>query len=318
MAVKISDTCSEIIPLELNIDLELIEGSIEPYKPMNFQILKLDEDLYLILVRCINYATENSKEFNIFSPDGHFRSINYIGLTGKDMKFKNSPILINDMNRERIPVSCHGFEDCRLFEYNDNIMFSCTLWDLLSYKNGIIAEVNLGPKTKVIDYINKGGNLTVEYIKYLPSPHYHIIEKNWLPFIYDDEIVYIYSYNPYILICNNHIIVNIKTPNIMSNFRGSARPIDFEMNDIQGYILLVHEAEDSDNGRKYYHRLVWTENLLNLKNIKISKKFYFEAEGVEFCSSISYDDNILYMATSIKDKNPKVFTIDTRDLVKIF
>ena len=73
-------------------------------------------------------------------------------------------------------------------------------------------------------------------------------EKNWLPFVKNNELYAIYGYDPLIILKINRetgdceTVLNEEPDHDFSKFRGSAAPIAFD----DGYLILVHEVVMKD------------------------------------------------------------------------
>jgi hypothetical protein len=133
------------------------------------------------------------------------------------------------------------------------------------------------------------------------------IEKNWLPFMLNDEKAYICSWHPlkiYKIINNKLIEIVNKTFNVnLELCRGSAPPITYNF----GYLCVVHNVHYNEP-RKYYHRFIWLDNTFT--KIKVSHPFYIVAPGIEYTLSICTNDTYLLMTYSFRDSSSRILFID--------
>jgi hypothetical protein len=155
-------------------------------------------------------------------------------------------------------------------------------------------------------------------------------EKNWLPFIYDNMIHFIYGYPNirYIdleketikedlgfletkLKCENKNEINL------DRFRGSGGPIKFVHNKIAGYLTIVHEVSwCDDNSRIYTHRFVFFGPKFEITHISLP--WYFENHGLEFCRSMAIADSETILITcGLSDNEAWIYSIDIKT-IKLF
>ena len=89
-----------------------------------------------------------------------------------------------------------------------------------------------------------------------------------------------------------------------THFRGSAAPIAFD----NGYLMLVHEVVlKEDYSRCYLHRFLFLDE--KLRTTKLSKPFFFDHQGVEYCCSMTLDHSgkQLVLAIGLEDREAHLY-----------
>lgn len=174
----------------------------------------------------------------------------------------------------------------------------------------------------------------------IPKSFNYCKEKNWLPFVLDDQLLIINFYAPFtILKLDAHTgnwtfflqerfdYLDLEHDNILyksqltlpynhcSELRGSAAPIIFD----DGYLMMVHKVgflnrSDGTVHKDYFHQLLYFDNQFHLK--KASKFFVFKKMGIEFCSAMTIDHtgNSIIFSLGIDDREAWLCIIDIREI----
>jgi len=282
----------------IHIDLPFIQmGSEERYHPMNPSIIKT-ENGYTLICRAVNYTQKGAKTFSTTDSTGVFRTRNFLIDFDKEFRLSEQHEIIENLPRMRFPAfNVEGLEDCRLFKFKDNLCFTCTTCDTNPTGDRQISLCLLDKKLK-------GNEIHVENLVPLKGPDPSRCEKNWLPFIQNDELFVVYSYDPFVIYKPNpdtgecEVLYYRKPHHNFSSFRGSAAPILFD----DGYLILVHEVcLLPEYYRCYLHRFLYLDRDFNI--VSHSKPFTFMHQGVEYCCSMTIDHsgNQLILPIGIED-----------------
>lgn len=290
----------------IEIDLPLITwSSDERYHPMNPSILKT-ENGYEVICRSVNYTQRGAKEFETIDPSGYFNTRNFLVDYTPEFQVLFQNEIVEDLVRDRLPsINVLGLEDPRIFEYQGSSWFTCTTRD--NTPDGV-------PKISVCKI---GSNGHVEKMILLQGPDPYRCEKNWLPFVKDNEVHVIYSYDPFIIYqvdmetgeCK--LDLSYEPTHDYSQFRGSAGPIPFD----GGYLVLIHEVTHfPDQSRCYLHRFLHLDHRFFIK--RVSKPFTFLHQGVEFCGSmtLNHEGTHLILAIGIEDNKAYLCTVDLKTI----
>lgn len=296
----------------IEIDLPLIrEGFASHYNPMNPSILKTETG-YDLICRTVNYMqirAEHFQSLDLFDPTNTAKTRNFLVRYDKNFQKLSSREIVEELPRMRLKSrNIEGLEDCRLFSFQNSLWFLCTTLDTNATGQPQMSLCKLS-KEQI------GSTIQVEQLIPLSGPDPNRCEKNWLPFVKDDELHIIYSYDPFIIYkpdlreAPNKIsyeIISKKTPEAydFSRFSGSAPPIKFD----EGFLLLVHETVYDDH-RNYLHRFVFLDRDLNIE--KISKPFTFLHKGIEYCCGMAIDHSgkNLLMGVGIEDREAYLCTV---------
>jgi hypothetical protein len=271
----------------------------EQYNPSSSSILKY-KDGYLINVRHTNYKLING---NYIKSNNNIVTINGLLYADKELNIISDMIVFNNLYNNKPNSYVLGFEDIRLFEFNNKIYFIATQneYSLDGMNKMVVGEYNIEKQT----YLN---------FNLIKSPENNICEKNWLPIVnINNEVVYIYNWYPLQLgkiNDNNELIIYKKydVPLIFSLFRGSASPVYDEDNKI--YYTLTHSVlfpDENISNRQYFHTIIILD--INLKPIKYSIPFYFKKFNIEYCLGLTINKDIISFIFSQNDSNPSLISI---------
>ncbi len=293
-------------PIEIEFPL-IQEGFSERYHPMNPSIVKTDSG-YQVICRTVNYTQMGAKIFNTIDITGVFKTRNFLVETDPDFHFLSQKEIVENIQIERLPpCNVVGLEDCRIFEYQNSLWFTCTTFD-----TNIVSGRPQVSLCKLADE-RPGPFAEVEEMVPLLGPDPYRCEKNWLPFVWNGELFTIYSYDPFTIlkpdietgVCETaHLVAN---KHDFSSFRGSAGPIEFD----SGYLILVHEAvHHLDYSRAYLHRFLYLDENFVIR--KITLPFTYLHQGIEFCNSMTIDHSgeKLIMAVGIEDGEAYLCSVD--------
>jgi tetratricopeptide (TPR) repeat protein len=284
--------------IPIYIDSPLIqEGFEERYHPMNPSIYTTKEG-FQVICRAVNYTQMGAKTFNTIDKTGIFRTKNFLLRYDPQFNLLSQREIIENLDRKRYRAfNIEGLDDCRLFEFQNQLWFTCTTNDTNPTGNFQISLCKLANP----DINHK---IFVEKLVPLLGPDAYRCEKNWLPFIHEGQIYTVYSYDPFIVYCIDpetgkcETKIHAASELDLSRFRGSAPPIPWE----DGYLLLVHEVILQPNyERIYIHRFLFLNRQLALK--ELSDPFYFLHQGIEFCCGMQVDhtDQNLILTIGIED-----------------
>lgn len=265
------------------------------YNPLNPSILKTKEGFWLSC-RTINYTSKGAIERKMIDPTKEKLEMdnkNYLLQYDKNFTFlSQSEILDHNPLTER-SGEMKGLEDLRIFIYNNGLHGTASM-----LFNGVsIMTLNqFGDRT--IE-----GTVPLESTTLLQGLNPQKNEKNWLPFIREDVLLFIYAYDPLTIYKldkqsgNLHTVVSKKQKRNFSHFHGSAGPISFD----DGYLIIVHEAIKR-NEYCYIHRFIYLDKEYNIT--KISLPFTYKHQGIECCCGMTIDHagKDIIMTVGIEDK----------------
>jgi tetratricopeptide (TPR) repeat protein/predicted GH43/DUF377 family glycosyl hydrolase len=299
---------------EVTIDLPLLkEGDPKGgrYRPMNPSISPI-KDGYLMIYRTVNYDQEKAQSFIPQDGTNKIRTRNFLVRLDPELKVVSQQEIIENIDRPKVETSVLGMEDGRLFQYQDRLWFTCTTLDTNPEHKTQITLCRLA-----FDSDDKGRR-PVDLFLPLKGPDPTRNEKNWLPFIHQDQIAILYSSDPTIIYTPNletgecKIMKQQETPFDGYRFRGSASPIKFD----DGYLYVIHEVLFREQ-RYYCHRFVWMTSDFIIK--KASLPFYLLNKGVEFCCGVCLDptETNLLMTMGVEDRQAFIVKVDVSVIKKM-
>jgi hypothetical protein len=81
-------------------------------------------------------------------------------------------------------------------------------------------------------------------------------------------------------------IIKTLDSKLPKNIRGSSVPV--KMNDIDGYVCIVHYCEHGQQGLEYYHMLVKLNS--DFEPIQSSNPYYFNKIGIQYCIGFTIEE----------------------------
>lgn len=249
------------------------------------------DGLFYVFTRMINYKINKNGEYIIYGEK--CISLYDVSIYNQNMKLISKKELNVD-HYKKYPSNVLGVEDIRI--YNNNKIF------FISYE---VTEKNT-PAVCCGKFLHSTNMLTD--IKHLSISN--ISEKNWLPFVVNDETHFIYSILPLKIykIKNDEIklcVDNFKSIMNFTSLRGSSPPILYN----NGLIFVAHQVCDrtSRKCKLYLHRFVWLSKDYNV--IKIGKLFYFHELGVEYNTTLIDTGNEFILSYSHMDSSSYIIKV---------
>jgi tetratricopeptide (TPR) repeat protein len=300
---------ADYLPIQIQLPL-IQEGFEEQYHPMNPTLQKNNQG-FQVICRAVNYTQMGAKMFNTIDKSGIFRTKNFLINYDRQFHLLSQHEIIENLPRKRYRAfNIEGLDDCRLFEFQNQLWFTCTTNDTNPTGNFQISLCKLADQSA--DH-----RILVEKLVPLLGPDPYRCEKNWLPFVHEGQIHVIYSYDPFLIYridpetgkCETKL--HTHTGLDLSRFRGSAPPIPWG----DGYLLLIHEVVFQENEeRMYLHRFLFLDQQFALKSL--SDPFYFLHKGIEFCCGMQIDhtDQNLILTIGVEDHDAYFCRVPLRTL----
>jgi len=265
--LKICSNKEDIIPVEINT-LDNFTN-IDNFRTFNPSIFQLDIDGQISHIYTYRTAIGGS----IINLTRLIYLLNNNRFCYSTIKMQYNKCLIEiDIPKPIRDIYHRGFEDARSVVLNDYLYLICSTLDPEYKKNSMwILHIRLD-QLKFGLHHTESINTTImpeKCVKITPSLVHLQPQKNWTPFIYNNELHLIYSFNPFrIFKINPHTGSYIETTNkvystLSNNIRGGSNAILFGDNT---YLTVVHYRF----GLIYTHQFI----LFNLDGIiSISPEF---------------------------------------------
>jgi len=210
-----------------------------------------------------------------------------------------------------------GVEDIRLFvDRSGELRFIGTT---IEYSNAEMNRMIVGKYS--IEGNPTRNTVVLREAEIVEPPRESYIEKNWIPFVGDNE-TYMYQWNGLEMgtINQGKLVLDNgagrdTTYWMFSKFRGST-VFSREIVDGKEYLVgLVHYSEDH-GPRHYYHALVWME-VDTYHPVWVSQVFCFEKLTIEFCIGMKVMPASYVFWISRFDRDPAMFVADKQEFHKI-
>jgi predicted GH43/DUF377 family glycosyl hydrolase len=277
----------------------------KPFNPTNPSITNYNGELWMIQ-RTVSYRITDAGTYDM---QGFHNLVtrNYILKLDENLNVLSSQEILAPIDWPA-PADDRfiGFEDCRLFSWQGQLYCSGTLWELNSdgYCDIVVAR---------IDGIGTDKCRFADYTVVRPSFGNRQLEKNWMPFVIDEKLYFVYSCYPVKITDINGTLVSNTTPSIASDaFKGGGQLLYFN----GGWLAIIHESHDMyDSKRRYTHRFVWFDCYGNLK--KISPRFYFKDVCIEFAAGMAMhpDGNRVVISFGMHDSESWLATVTMNDIM---
>ena len=257
----------------------------------------------VINLRAVNYSINEKGGYIIRDPNNHVMTRNFLLPFNGHTVGTEGVELIDHSGCPLYPKDILGMEDIRLFGDHE---FFCTY-----------LEVN-DSRTPQMCYGRYHDDGTVYQITPMQIKQPLDCEKNWLPFLIDNEIHFIYSFHPFKLYRLDRttgkitlVKDTILSDHYLSDFRGSAPPIRYR----NQWLCTIHQYWHN-SPRKYFHRFVLLDD--QFTTLKYSKIWYFESPNIEYTLSLAHSPEGLLIPYSIRDNSSKIGVLSYETLDKMF
>jgi tetratricopeptide (TPR) repeat protein len=245
-------------------------------------------DGFSMVVRSANYLNPRRK----LKDRSLWSNVNYLVELDTDLAVV-SVDRIDDQLEEvrRYSADRTGFMDCRLIQVDGRWHASATSRELDS--TGL---------WKMVLLELQGSEATSARLLSGPDPDRD--EKNWMPFVRDEKLHFVYSCSPMVVYRCDHRtgrltqVTQSQSPTFASAFRGSSQGLPL---DDGGYLFVIHERyQQPDGDRSYLHRFIRIGDDLRLN--AVSRPFKFTDEVREFCAGAAIRGNELVLSFGQKNQ----------------
>lgn len=254
------------------------------YYPSSSSIITRDGG-YLVNMRTVNYSIDRDGGCVSVSDDPRIHTRNFLLKLDINFNVKEKNEIIDNTGAGKYGGQVIGLEDLRLFGTDS---FFCTCLDT-NEKN--TPQICLGT------YDNEG---TVTRLLPLKMGKEIKCEKNWIPFIKDNRVYFIYRYSPFTMYLLNtetgehELVREMDLIDGSYDFRGSTNLLPYK----NGYLAIVHQVYYA-SPRKYFHRFIWLNE--DFTAMKYGKLWFFESRDIEYTVGLCNDDKGLIIPYSLRD-----------------
>lgn len=248
--------------------------------------IAVDGDGFRMIVRSENVRFARG---NVRFDERIHRNVSYLVKLDRSLAIHSVERIDEDPDGfQRHDAHITGFMDLRLISLNGAWLASGSSWQLSPGRDSSeLALLNLD-------------NARVTHIQRLGGPDPSRREKNWMPFVHDGVLHYVYACWPLVIYrFDPHTgvtqVAESETPPVASQFRGSSQGIPL---DDGGYLFVVHEMYHQAKRRSYVHRFIRIGADLRLGGI--SRPFTFTDEVREFCCGAARQGSELVLSFGVR------------------
>lgn len=272
----------------------------EPYAPTNPSIAA-DGDGLRAVVRKVNYRIADGGRYEFPPGDRFIRTRNSFASLDRAGRVLSSVEMVDRAASTRFPSTVLGFEDCRLVRWRAAWWCTATVRDRSPDGRCEIALLR----------IDEDGAIAA--VEVLRSYGAQFQQKNWLPFVREGRLFFIYGTDPTIVLeyRGEGDLVEASTafsPLALDHLRGGAAPV--RVGDEWLYLAHSVEVEGAAARRTYLHSFVRLSNDFSV--VAVSEPFYFESRGVEFAAGLAVDEATrrVWVSYGVADRIAKLSTFD--------
>jgi hypothetical protein len=183
-------------------------------------------------------------------------------------------------------------EDLRLFSMKGQLYASA------SFHQGTYTDIRQG--VVVLD----GPKVAAFTLQ--PSPR---AEKNWMPSVLDDELRFVYSVEPLVVLRPGD---DVPVKHANGYVRGSSQLVPYG----EGRLLaVVHDVYQDQARIVYVHRFAVFD--ANLTTVAFGAPWYFDDMGIEFCAGAAWWQDRLVLSYGWKDRGARLASLDARQLAPL-
>ena len=279
-------TLSELAPATRLGELVL---EVEPAWPQFNPSIAVDGDGFRAIVRTANYRLDSEGGYVMLDGGRDVRTLNYMVELDDALSVRSvEPIDDRTAEPPRLAARVLGYEDCRLIRVGDGWLASATVRDRNERALCEIALLQLDAAA-------------ISRVTVLPARHPDRHEKNWMPFVVGEELHFVYTVGPTVVLRCDPSTGRLETvaehaaPEAAAMLRGGSQGVAVE----GGPLFATHEASD-DGRRAYVHRFVLLDAAFRVA--AISPPFRFTGEDVEFCAGLARSGERLVLTYGIGDR----------------
>ncbi len=279
---------SETVAIELDAD--------PPWRPLNPSIVA-DGKGFRVLVRAVNYERGSDGSYAIDDLEGVIRTRNFVVHHDEyGQRLSQYELIEPDVPvRHLSPV--RGLEDLRLFRWRD-------CW----YVVGTARDLDASARCRMV-LARLDGQHLADFVA-LDGHDAAVDEKNWMPFVRGDRLMFVYSCHPLVVLewdPNQMVlreIVRSTTPTSLALLRGGAQGLWVSNDDL---LLIGHECRQSGHRRIYVHRFLMLNADFQLT--AVSPPFSFQRYGVEFCAGMTTRGDDLLLSYGVEDRSARIMAV---------
>lgn len=266
------------------------------YAPMNPSVCVTTDGRRLVLVRTVNYIVTNEGQYPTIDGSGVIKTHNHVLEFDADWRPIRSTRVLDVSATPRSSFPVEGFEDCRLWQWDDRLLVSATVRDLADNPDGR-CEMAIASLTE---------EWAVRGVRPIRDYEGDRAQKNWMPVVgRPGQFVYL---------CDPTVVVDAsadrtvevarhEAPACLVDLRGGSQLVPHG----DGWLCITHEVAWRPE-RVYLHRFVKFGP--DFRVIAVSDPYYFTRVGIEFCAGLARDGDRLVASFGVNDASAHLALFD--------
>lgn len=266
---------------------------------------------YIAGIRCMNLTSNKGSDYDIFiyDEDGFLKGNFPMEYDFHYKKYKR----IN---------TTHGVEDVRIISFRDKFIGVGTTMD--THAEGTIRMSLFYLEPKRIQHENDKNKtitrLTAQALLPLKGYDDDQRQKNWLPFVHENQLHFIYKSDPITILKAKEeggmltgLVEKIYVDKcfMAPKQRGNTPPIPYEGK----WLYITHFNEPKH--RIYYHRFIEMDK--DFKMTRVSTMFYFERnKSIEFAVNMIPDNDGFLISYGVEDKYARISYVNKKTIEEMF
>lgn len=294
---------------------KIVNLPVQKDHPHNGSILRHQES-WVVAVRSVNYVTTKIlRRLDAQGGPEYVNSSNYLVTLDDGLNVISSTYLDDTFYRDPLGPAKNGLEDPRIFHWKNELY---GLWSAGQVRTNDWDNIS---NTMALGTIRDG---QIQNLKYLISPHGQAREKNWMPWVVGDDLRFVYNISTmetYSLQDGKlQLLHKSQTGHpALRGYSGGSTLIPWG----EDYLCCIHYAARATRAATmklmpfyYIHRLAIVSPNFEVK--ALSREFFFEHRGAQFCAGIAVQDNALLFSYSVKDGYSRVMEVSLDTVQELF
>jgi len=278
-----------------------IRLDVDPPWPQFNPTLTVDDAGYRAIVRTSNY-TFSRDTYTTFDGDPMVRSIHYEVALDPALTPRSVRPIVDTFSPPDIPGLAHqGIEDCRVVRVGDQ-------W--LCVVTGRAFDASGLSKMGLVDLVE--GEWRNLRLLETPWPGRH--EKNWMPFVADGRLRFVYTCSPTVVLSCDTTTgalreeTRCEASGHLFDERGGSQGVEVD----GGVLFVTHSVSMPEGRRMYEHRFVLLDPGAG-RFVAAGPRFRFLESRVEFCGGLARNGDLLVLGFGASDARAYLAVVSLRD-----
>jgi tetratricopeptide (TPR) repeat protein len=257
-------------------------------------------------IRTVNYVIDDQGRY-IMPPHDEdvVKTENYLAdVSPDDYSLSNVRHIRSATGAKTFPTKVIGYEDLRLAPVGDRLFASATVRDHSPHM----------PCDITVCEITEDGSIIRDCVQ--PAQR---DEKNWMPFVRDGVLSFLYSVDPTVvrrfdLETGLSQEVSRATPHrALEHLRGGSQVIAIPD---AGWLVVTHEVVILDDRRRYLHRFVRLDNEFHVTHLSHAWRLRPHL-GIEFVAGMALHNGTIVLSAGLDDREACFVTIALEDVMRL-